>query len=358
MPESTTQPTDKTTTAPGATTAAKTTTAPGAATAAKTVDTDTDIDKGDADGDDTTTATPPPERSALDALFGEDRPPWLLVHMAKLEEQSGVDLGELTFEEMAELPPKIQRALARIVKSADDGKAGLAKTREQIAADKADAEKRQREALGAEAQNFALFRHELLKEFREGLVNKGNKPDPYSPEGIEWSLNERLKAKLDAFFGTFDKIDEQRAAAAAVAEAQSKYDARVAEITEFYEATPDLKDKKILALVKAEMAKYGNEEIGKAADGKPLVLYRMRVEDAYETVMNRLAMTGQDEERKAALAKARERVRPGGGHGRPTPALPKDFVSWSGDRKAEWLDQNPEARNAFLAEKRRTGKLV
>lgn len=294
---------------------------------------------------------PAPEPTAADRLFADDSPAWLRVHLAKLEQDGAADLPDVTDDELADLPPAIQRMLARIVHASRSGKAALAEQQAAMAATKAETEARHIAAVKAEAAVPEWMRHPKFKEFLAGLKAPEDAPvpDPWSAEGIERRIDERVNEQLARFFKTFDDVAEDRGKVAAKAEADSAWQARANEIEAFYAATPDLKNPGIGDRVLAMCKKYGIDPETRH--------YNMRPEDAYRIVMNELAVDGKDEEKKAHLERARSRIQPGSGHGRPAPAFPKEWATWDGERKAKWIAANRETVQQVVAEGKRTGRL-
>lgn len=275
-----------------------------------------------------TPAAPAPkfELDALGELFGDDAPAWV-------KEVAAVDTPPPTMADIERLPADAKVVIGKLRARGETAAQQAAEAAQALRQKEAELTARER-LIGRQLAD----RYKFVKDqdFRAKLAatDPGDAPaDPYSPEGIQWAArkaaHEQVQTLIDALVQAEQRGAAEVQAAEAAAAAEAAREADDAYILEHYDSftDPDVK----------------------ATTGHLMQRYKMPLQEAHETALDRVAAARARTPTpvQAARILAKERLAAGGRAPSGAAALPKEPTA---DELARFVSENPDQARSALEE--------
>jgi hypothetical protein len=222
------------------------------------------------------------------------------------------------------LPIEAKRILAALALRGKQAEKELDDRLAQVQAQTEAAKLQERNALQIQADALKWVNSEGVAKFIAAKP-PGEQPDPDSPEGVEWLIDQGVQKRLAGFIEVIKQAGQERNAAAQQAEVAASRKTREGEIS---------------AYMDKHAADFENDTIYQQIHA--LTKKGIKVEEAHELVTSRLVAADLRKSNQSALDDARARVVRGGSQVRRIPELPKE-VRGNTELESAWYDAHPDA---------------
>lgn len=277
-------------------------------------DTDTDTDTGGAPAATATT----PAKSTLDELLAT-RPDWLKAQLGMLEGSK-----DITAEDVAGLDHNAQRVLAGFLKLAEERMPERTAKEQELSQKEQELAARERLLLHRQSGNLKLMNSPDARALLASLKPTGDAPDPYSDEGFEYRVNQKVHDAMEKFLGAFAKGEEDLKAAYAQAEAEASAAAqREAHVAYIDQHMDTFSDDRVADRVVELVTKHAHT-----------------IEDAHRIALREIVAHDEAETRKQAVELSRQRIQRGGRTGPVLPPTPEGSMM----ERLAFYKQYPEAQ--------------